>query len=68
MSAPPAPAPPAAPATLLTAAEFTQRYANVHAELVKGIVKEYPVPFLQHGMICFTMAHALAPNGFLAEG
>ncbi len=48
MSAPPAPAPPVAPATLLTAAEFTERYANVHAELVKGIVKEYPEPAVTH--------------------
>jgi Uma2 family endonuclease len=44
--------PPGTPAPLLTAAEFAARYGGVHAELVKGIVKEYPVPFPKHGMIC----------------
>lgn len=48
-----------APATLMTANEFTARYANVHAELVKGIVKEYPVPFPKHGVICLTIAWLL---------
>lgn len=41
----------AAPA-LLTAEEFVARYENVHAELVKGVVKEYPVPWVKHGKIC----------------
>jgi Uma2 family endonuclease len=41
-----------APTSLMSADEFTVRYANVHAELVKGIVKEYPVPFPKHGIIC----------------
>lgn len=45
-----------APTTLLTAAEFTARYANIHAELVKGIVKEYPVPFPKHDKVCATMS------------
>jgi Uma2 family endonuclease len=49
----PAPLGPAAP--LMTAAEFTARYANIHAELIKGIVKEYPVPFPKHGKICMTI-------------
>ena len=40
------------PATLMTADEFTARYANIHAELVKGIVKESPVPWPRHGKIC----------------
>ena len=44
----PLPAPPA----LLTAAEFTARYAGIHAELVNGIVKEYPVPWPKHGFVC----------------
>ena len=43
MTALSAPAPTGTPATLMTADEFTARYANIHAELVKGIVKEYPV-------------------------
>jgi Uma2 family endonuclease len=44
--------PTAAPAALLTAEEFTVGYENVHAELVKGVVKEYPVPWFKHGFIC----------------
>ena len=35
--------------TLVTAAEFMARYDNVRAELVKGIVKELPVPGFEHG-------------------
>jgi Uma2 family endonuclease len=56
MTAPSAPLPTPTPAMLMTAAEFTASCANVHAELVKGIVKEYPVPFPKHGIICFTIA------------
>lgn len=52
MSAPPAPLPTTAPPALLTADEFAARYANIHAELVKGVVKEYLVPGLKHGFIC----------------
>jgi Uma2 family endonuclease len=52
MTALPATAASAAPATLMTADEFTARYAHIHAELVKGVVKEYPVPFPKHGFIC----------------
>ena len=55
-SAPPAPV--STPA-LLTAAEFMARYENVHAELVKGVVKEYPVPGLEHGKICALIARLL---------
>jgi len=43
----------------MTAAEFTARYANVHAELVKGIVKEYPVPFPKHGFICLLIGRLI---------
>jgi Uma2 family endonuclease len=39
----------------MTAEEFIARYINVHAELVKGIVKEYPVPWPKHGFICSRM-------------
>lgn len=49
----------AAPPTLLTADEFTTRYANRHAELVKGVVKEYPVPYQKHGKMCFTVGHLI---------
>ncbi len=47
--------PPTPPPTLMTADEFTARYAHRHAELVAGIVKEYPVPHLKHGKICATI-------------
>jgi Uma2 family endonuclease len=49
----------APPATLMTADEFITRHANVHAELIKGIVEEYPVPFFKHGMICMEIAWLL---------
>lgn len=49
--------PPAAP--LLTAAEFMAKYEHAHAELVKGVVKEYPVPYPRHGKICGTMTGLL---------
>jgi Uma2 family endonuclease len=52
MTALPTSSPVGTPTTLLTADEFTARYANIHAELVKGIVKESPVPMPLHGMIC----------------
>lgn len=55
-SAPTAPAPPPA---LLTADEFTARYANVHAELIKGVVKEYPAPWPKHGFICLTIGRLI---------
>ena len=45
----------ATPPTLLTAVEFMARYENIHAELVKGVVKEYPMPGLEHGKICMTI-------------
>jgi Uma2 family endonuclease len=43
----------------MTAEEFTSRYVNIHAELVKGIVKEYPVPWPKHGKICLTIGRLL---------
>jgi Uma2 family endonuclease len=48
-----------APTTLMSADEFTARYAGVHAELVKGIVKEYPVPFPKHGFICLRIGRLI---------
>ncbi len=59
MTALSAPAATGTPATLMTADEFTARYAHIHAELVKGIVKEYPVPWPRHGKICATMTRLL---------
>lgn len=50
--------PPSAP-PLLTADEFAARYANVHAELVQGVVKESPVPWPKHGKACLNVAGEL---------
>jgi Uma2 family endonuclease len=52
---------PAQPATsvqvpLLTAEEFVQQYGNQRMELVKGVVKELPMPFPKHGKVCATVA------------
>jgi Uma2 family endonuclease len=44
---------------LLTAAEFAVRYEHVHAELVKGVVQEYPVAYPHHGKICMTIGALL---------
>jgi Uma2 family endonuclease len=55
MTALPASTVSATPAALVTADEFTARYADLHAELVKGVVKEHPVPFPKHGKICLTV-------------
>lgn len=52
-------APPSTQVALLTAAEFTKRYENIHAELIKGVVKEYPVAWPRHGKICGTMSAML---------
>ena len=49
------PAPALPPLTLMTATEVMARYENVRAELLEGIVKEYPVPGLEHGKICMTI-------------
>src|SRR5438046_2990285 len=48
-----------APAPLLTAAEFAQRYGNQRVELVKGVVRELPRPFAKHGKICATIARLI---------
>jgi Uma2 family endonuclease len=47
------------PAPLLTAEEFAQRSGNQRVELVKGVVKELPMPFFKHGEICGTIAYFL---------
>jgi len=44
---------------LLTASEFVSRYATVHAELDRGIVKEFPMPTPEHGYICMTISGLL---------
>jgi Uma2 family endonuclease len=52
----------AVPAALMTADEFTARYAHIHAELVKGVVKEYPVPFFKHGFLCYRIARLIGDH------
>jgi Uma2 family endonuclease len=44
---------------LLSAEEFAQRYGGERVELVKGVVKELPMPFPQHGKICLTIGYLL---------
>jgi Uma2 family endonuclease len=50
---------PTPPSALLTAEQFAQQYGNRYAELVKGVVKELPMPFTKHGKICATMTRLL---------
>lgn len=57
MSATPQPTP--AATIPMTADEFMARYAHVHAELVRGVVKEYPVPWPKHGKICLTIGRLI---------
>lgn len=54
MSTLPAPTLPLAtpsPARKITAEEFVARYHDAWAELVKGVVKELPMPFPKHGKV-----------------
>jgi Uma2 family endonuclease len=50
---------PPPPKPLLTAEEFAQQYGHLQAELVKGVVKELPMPFPRHGKHCATMVQIL---------
>ena len=43
------------PAPLMSAAEFAQGHGGDYMELVKGQVRELPMPFPKHGRICFLM-------------
>ena len=45
--------------TLMTANAFTAAYGNIHAELVKGVVKEYPPIWPKQGFICMRIAYFL---------
>jgi Uma2 family endonuclease len=49
----------AVPVPLLTAEEFAQRHGGQRMELVKGVVKELPMPFPKHGKICGTIARLI---------
>jgi Uma2 family endonuclease len=46
------PTSPAAPPALMTADEFAATHTQIRAELVKGVVKGYPMPGTKHGKIC----------------
>jgi Uma2 family endonuclease len=50
---------PGPPPGLLSAPEFCRRYEHRRAELVKGVVKEIPMPFLRHGQVCMRIAAKL---------
>ena len=41
---------------LLTAEEFFRRYPDHYVELVKGVVKEIPMPGGEHGYVCGVIA------------
>lgn len=47
------------PAALLTAEEFYARYGRGGYELVKGLVKEIPMPGARHGKVCVKVARLL---------
>lgn len=46
----------APPVIRLTEEEFLARYAGQNVELIDGIVKEYPMPGLDHGYVCLNIA------------
>ena len=43
----------ATPPILMTAEEFVARHENDRMELVNGIVVEIPMPYPNHGKVCF---------------
>jgi Uma2 family endonuclease len=49
----------ASPATLMTAADFAQRHGGDYVELVKGQVRERPMPFPRHGKVCWRIGFCL---------
>jgi Uma2 family endonuclease len=49
-----APTPSSVP--LMSAEEFFPKYENHRAELVRGVVKELPMPGAEHGYICSEIA------------
>ena len=51
--------PPASTAPRLTAEEFVARHQGDRVELVKGVVKEPPMPWPRHGFICSEFAWLL---------
>lgn len=53
---------PAGTQALLTADEFARRHGGDYVELIDGVVKELPVPFQEHGQVCFKVAFALGTH------
>jgi Uma2 family endonuclease len=51
---------PAPPSVLLTAEEFFAKYEGQRVELVRGVVKETPMPDLEHGYICSQTSRFMA--------
>ena len=51
--------PQSSPAIVLTATEFAQRHGGDRVELVKGQVRELPMPFPKHGKICWRIGYFL---------
>ena len=49
--------PPSIP--LLTGEEFVKRYPDHYVELVKGVVKEIPMPGGEHGAVCGAIARLI---------
>lgn len=47
------------PVSPMTAEAFCKLYENRRAELVKGVVKELPMPWIKHGKICANCVIAL---------
>ncbi|HEX3149972.1 MAG TPA: Uma2 family endonuclease [Gemmataceae bacterium] len=52
----------AAPPIRLTADEFAQQYGGQYVELIDGLVQEIPVPFQEHGTICWKAAFAFGTH------
>jgi Uma2 family endonuclease len=53
---------PTVPATvpaLMTAEEFARRHGGDRVELIRGQVRELPMPFPRHGKVCFTLARLI---------
>ena len=46
------PSAPAPPSGGLTVAEFSRRYGHRYVELIRGVVREIPMPFARHGIVC----------------
>jgi len=55
----PATSAPALPAGAMTALEFAQRHGGDSVELVRGQMRELPMPFPKHGKICCCMGYFL---------